>query len=229
MPKVGDGCEINYVWVKDSAGPVIQTLPTREVQDWVYADDNCDGQIDTVEDEETGLPVPVLLENTLDWYAQDTAGNLWYMGEHTEEYSCTSSPEPGCTSLEGTWSANIQEGSLPGIIMLADPSNGDFYQQEYDADNAEDMAKVLRLNARVELTFDHTATLEDEYEGCLKTKEWSPLEIGVVEHKYYCDGLFLLGNELQGGTVRTELVDYYSGDPVGVTPPGFQFDTNPNT
>ena len=27
-----------------------------------------------------------LLENTLDWYAQDTAGNIWYLGEDTKEY-----------------------------------------------------------------------------------------------------------------------------------------------
>jgi len=96
------------------------------------------------------------------------------------------------------------------------------------------MAKVLRVNARVELTFDNYIG-PDEYEDCLKTKEWSPLELGVVEHKYYCQtttpdgpiGLFLLGNELQGGTVRTELVDYYSDTPQEVTPPGFQFPTNP--
>jgi len=229
MPKVGDGCEINYVWVKHLDDPVvIRDRKTQEVQDWVYADDDCDGQIDTVVHE--GKLIPILLENTLDWYAQDKAGNVWYMGEHTEEYSRTP-PDPGSTSTEGTWSANIP-GALPGIIMLANPTPGDFYQQEYYADHAEDMAKVLRVNARVELTFDNPLALaqeklQDEYEDCLKTKEWSPLEIGVVEHKYYCDGLFLLGNELQGGTVRTELVDYYSGSP-DVEAPGFVFEPNPN-
>jgi hypothetical protein len=222
-PKVGDeGCEINYVWVKDSPTVMIRGLKTREVQDWVYVDEYCDGEPD------------YLSENTLDWYAQDRAGNLWYMGEYTEEYSCTppEDPNPGCTSTEGTWNAD-EEGAEPGIVMLADPTPGAFYEQEYLADEAEDEAKVLQVNARVALTLDNLFE-QQKYEDCVKTKEWSPLEIGVIEHKYYCQtttpdevpiGLLLLVNELQGGTVRTELVDYYSGSPVEV--PGFVLPHNP--
>jgi len=212
MPKVGDGCKINYVWVKGLDDPVsigsIQGIPTQEVQDWVYADEDCDGVPD------------FLSENTLDWYAQDDDGNVWYLGEYTEEYLCENHNNPDCVSTEGSWNADIP-GAEPGIVMLADPTPGAFYQQEYLEDEAEDTAKVLQVNARVNLTFNETNPTEinpGEYEDCLKTKEWSPLELGVVEHKYYCDGLLLLVNELQGGTVRTELVDYYSGAP-GVIPP----------
>jgi hypothetical protein len=213
MPKVGDeGCEINYVWVKDQT-VTIAGVETREVQDWVYVDEDCDGVAD------------FLSENTLDWYAQDNFDNVWYLGEYTEEYLCTPHTDPGCTSTEGTWTAGVDDAE-PGIVMLAEPTPGDFYQQEYLEDEAEDVAKVLRVNARVVLTFDNPLALvqeeQDEHEDCVKTKEWSPLEIGVVEHKYYCDSLLLLVNELQGGTVRTELVAvYYLTDPedVGVTPP----------
>jgi len=219
-----DGCEINYVWVKYLASPVmIAGLDTQEVQDWVYADENCNGVVDNGD---------YVSENTLDWYVQDDAGNAWYVGEHTEEYSgpppaCP--PDAGCTDTEGTWNANIP-GAEPGIIMLANPTPGDFYQQEYLEDEAEDLAKVLQVNARVNLTFDNTFDGDhQQYDDCLKTKEWSPLEIGVIEHKYYCDGLLLLVNELHGGTVRTELVDYWSDTPQsnGVIPPGFVFDTTP--
>ena len=47
-----------------------------------------------------------------------------------------------------------------------------------------------------------------EYENCLKTKEWTPLESGNVEHKYYCipDGLVFI-EELHGGTKEVELVE----------------------
>jgi len=50
--------------------------------------------------------------------------------------------------------------------------------------------------------------LADEYADCLKIKEWSPVEPGAVEHKYYCPYLGLVViNELSGGpTVRVELV-----------------------
>ena len=73
-----------------------------------------------------------------------------------------------------------------------------------------DMAKVLRRNAKVTLEMENFLE-DDEYDDCLKTKEWTPVERGVVEHKYYCPGTGLvLINELTGGaTVRVELVDEY--------------------
>jgi hypothetical protein len=90
--------------------------------------------------------------------------------------------------------------------MLADPAPGDFYRQEY-AQDAHDMAKVLRLNADVTLTFDNLLGTNG-YTGCLVTKEWSPLEHGAIENKYYCPGTGLvLDNEFQSSTVRTELVN----------------------
>ena len=124
-------------------------------------------------------------------------------------------------STEGTWNADIP-GAEPGIIMLANPTPGAFYQQEYLEDEAEDMGKVLQVNARVNLTFDNQfGPDEQKYKDCVKTKEWSPLEIGVIEHKYYCDGLLLLVSELQGGTVRTELVDLSPQLPNNISPPDF--------
>ena len=92
--------------------------------------------------------------------------------------------------------------------MLANPTPGDFYQQEY-ADDAQDMAKVMRFNADVTLTFPNQID-PDEYSDCLVTKEWSPLEPGAVKQKFYCPSSgkgLLLNNEFQGGRVRTELVD----------------------
>jgi len=38
----------------------------------------------------------------------------------------------------------------------------------------------------------------------MKTKEWTPLERGEVEHKYYCDGELVLIEELKGKTVIVE-------------------------
>jgi hypothetical protein len=63
------------------------------------------------------------------------------------------------------------------------------------------MAKVLRLNARVSVP-------DGDFEDCLETKEWSPLEPGAIEHKFYARGVGLvLVEELKGKTVRMELVD----------------------
>jgi hypothetical protein len=186
-----DGCQVNPVQVTDTT-PEIAGVTTRQVHDQVYEDDDCDGGQD------------FLSEDTLDWYAQDRDGNIWYFGEDTKEYCNREQPDVVC-STEGSFVAG-ENGAAPGIVMLANPAPGDFYQQEF-AEDAQDMAKVLRLNADVTLTYPNQID-PDEYSECLVTKEWSPLETGAIEHKYYCPGTGLvLINELQGGTVRTELVD----------------------
>ncbi len=46
------------------------------------------------------------------------------------------------------------------------------------------------------------------------TKEWTPLEPGVVEHKYYAGGVgFILGVMVKGGDERTELVHITTDSP----------------
>jgi len=141
-----------------------------------------------------------LTEETWDWYAQDDDGNIWYCGEDTIEYLYDEDWNLIGTSTEGSWEAGV-DGALPGYLILAEPSPGVCYQQEYYEDEAEDRAKVLRLNAKV--------TLEsgDSYEDCLVTKEWTQLDPGNVEHKYYAYGVGLvLIQELKEKTVRVELV-----------------------
>ena len=136
-----------------------------------------------------------LAEETLDWYAQDKAGNIWYFGEDSKDY------EGGVVvSTEGSWEAGV-DGAKPGIVMLADPHPGDSYRQEYYEGEAEDMGKVLRLNASASVPFG-------DFAQCLVTKEWTTLEPGVVEQKYYAPGVGLvLVRELRGKTINIELVD----------------------
>ena len=134
-----------------------------------------------------------LAEETFDWYAQDKAGNVWYFGEDSKAY------ENGSVSTEGSWEAGV-DGAKPGIVMLADPHKGDSYRQEYYEGVAEDMGKVLRLNASASVPLGY-------YDQCLLTKEWTPLAPGVVEHKYYARGVGLvLVEELKGKTQKVQLI-----------------------
>jgi hypothetical protein len=144
-----------------------------------------------------------LTEETYDWYAQDDDGNVWYFGEDTIEYLYDEDWKLIGSSTEGSWEAGV-DGALPGYLILAEPRPGVCYQQEYYEGEAEDTAKVLRLYAKV--------TLEngESYENCLETKEWTNLDPGVVEHKYYAPGVGLvLIDELKEKSVRVELVDMY--------------------
>jgi hypothetical protein len=45
------------------------------------------------------------------------------------------------------------------------------------------------------------------FTGCLQTLEWTPLEPGVSEHKYYAPGIGMVLEAKVGGTERVELVD----------------------
>ena len=117
-----------------------------------------------------------LVEDTFDWYAQDAQGNLWYLGEATEEY------ENGeVVSTAGSWEAGI-DGAQPGIILPASPAVGQAYRQEYYATEAEDNGEILSVSERVGLELD-------EYEDVVMTKDTTPLDPEVVEYKWYAPGV----------------------------------------
>ena len=85
--------------------------------------------------------------------------------------------------------------------MPANLRPGFAYRQEFAAGLAEDLAKVERLNARVSVPYS-------TFTNTLVTKEWTPLEPGAVERKYYAAGVGLvLVEEFHGkGLRREELV-----------------------
>jgi hypothetical protein len=135
-----------------------------------------------------------LVEETLDWYAQDKSGNVWYFGEDSREYE-----EGALVGTKGSWEAGV-DGAIAGIIMTVNPQVGDTYRQEYYAGEAEDMAKVVSLT-------ESAAVPYGSFDSLLMTKEWTPLEPDLVEHKYYAAGVGLvLEVMVQGGAGRVELV-----------------------
>ncbi len=135
-----------------------------------------------------------LVEDTRDFYAQDRRGNVWYFGENTKTL------ENGTvTSTKGSWLAGVNH-AMPGIVMEADPQVGDRYAQENAPGVAEDRAKVLSLDA-------HATVPYGSFDGLLKTKDFSPLEPSVVEHKKYLRGVgSILEKEVKGGQERLALV-----------------------
>jgi hypothetical protein len=135
-----------------------------------------------------------LVEDTRDWYAQDRRGNVWYFGENTKTLR-----NGKVTSTKGSWAAG-RNGASAGIVMEAHPKVGDAYSQEDAPGVAEDRGKVLSLDA--------TATVPyGSFTGLLKTKDFSPLEPAVVEHKFFLRGVgSILEKEVRGGNERLALV-----------------------
>ncbi|MCU1445620.1 hypothetical protein [Cryobacterium sp.] len=52
-----------------------------------------------------------IVEDTLDWYAQDSAGAIWYLGEDTAEFD-----NGTIISTGGSFEAGV-DGALPGIAL----------------------------------------------------------------------------------------------------------------
>jgi hypothetical protein len=137
-----------------------------------------------------------LVEDTYDWYAQDADGNVWYLGEDTKEY------ENGkLKSTEGSWEAGV-DGAQAGILLPADPEVGMKYRQEYYEGEAEDAGEVLSLGERVRVPFG-------AFEDVLQTKDTTPLEPNLVEHKFYAKGVGpVLATTVSGGSGREELLSF---------------------
>ncbi len=125
-----------------------------------------------------------VVEDTDDWFAQDSDGNIWYMGEASEDI------EDGVVvSTEGSWEAGV-DGALAGIQMYANPSEhlNTPYRQEYYEGEAEDVGEIVEVGISVTIDLG-------TYTNCIKIKEWDLLELGEYEYKYYAPGVGLLKEE----------------------------------
>ncbi|HKJ23654.1 MAG TPA: hypothetical protein VKB65_02450 [Myxococcota bacterium] len=141
----------------------------------------------------------VLVENTDDWIAEHANGDTWYCGEISqglETFDGDDPEEPELVTLEGSWKAG-RDGAKPGILIPADAPVGATYRQEFLPGDAEDMAMVLSrtwsygngegLDGLVPQDLADLLCDGD----CMVTREFSALDPGLYELKYYSPGVGL--------------------------------------
>ena len=139
-----------------------------------------------------------LAESTIDWFAQDGGGTVWYVGEATEELD----RRGRVTSTEGSWRAGTN-GARQGVFMPARPHVGQSFAQEHYPGHAEDHFKVVSRTATIAVPF---GTFRDR---ALMSEEWTPLEPGVRDAKWYVKGIGQVKEAtLKGGDERAELVSF---------------------
>jgi hypothetical protein len=124
-----------------------------------------------------------LEERTRDYYTQDEDGNVWYFGEDTAELD----ENGNVISTEGSWRTG-RNGAEAGIFMEANPQVGHTYQQEFYRHHAEDHYEVLSLTAEIKVPYGRFGGNKLKRSVEL-TKEWTPLEPEVIDHKYYVRGI----------------------------------------
>ena len=151
-----------------------------------------------VTDTESGEDIEV----TLDWYAQDLAGNVWYFGEIAQNFE-----DGELVDIKGSWKAGV-DGAKPGILMWAYPDGVDsepqqeVYRQEFFLGDAEDIGEFVGFVDSIEVR-------GRTYTNVLKTKDSTPIEPDVYEFKYYAPNVGLIleeayedDEELTGETVE---------------------------
>lgn len=155
----------------------IMGIPARVVRDRLYADGD-------------------VVEDTTDWYTQDRAGSVWYLGEATATLK-----DGRVVDRSGSFRAGTA-GARAGLVMPATPRRGAEFQQELYAGHAEDRFRVQSVDTRVRVPF---VTARHG----MRTLECSPLEPAVLDAKLYVRGVGVVGEVRvrgEGPPERLELV-----------------------
>ncbi len=146
---------------------------------------------------ERGKPVEI----TDDWFAQDSKGNVWYLGEAVRNFE-----DGKLVDRAGSFEAGV-DGAQAGIAMPAKPKPGLSYRQEYYKGEAEDKGAVITVGKeQVQVPFGF---FDREV---LMTRDLVPTEPKVQELKFYAPGIGnLLSVHTDGDGGRAVLVSFKAG------------------
>lgn len=153
--------------------------------------------VECVEVHDTAYVDGDLVEDTLDWFAQDVNGNVWYFGEFSETIE-----DGEVVSTQGSWEGGVDD-AVPGIVMLASPQVGRVYAQEYAPPDALDRGEIVSLGASETVPYG-------SFTNCIHTEEFTPVEPDVIENKFYARGVGQI-LELDENDDRIELttIEYF--------------------
>jgi len=186
QPEGGEDFEWNDVFATFE-NKTVNGVKTHVVRDTAY---------------ENGL----LVEDTLDFYAQDKKGNVWYFGEFVLNYRYDDEGNYLGTDNAGAWLANGVD-AFPGYIMPTREvleSLGNGYFQEFAPGVAVDQADLVTFNATADLDIGF-------FKGVLQTLDTSALEPDVREYKKYEPGVGFIATEVLNEEGELELAEQLLG------------------
>lgn len=142
--------------------------------------------IDTLVMEDREIKNGALEEVTLDYFAQDDEGNVYYLGEDVDEYDGSK-----VKGHSGAWLFG-KDTQNAGVIIPAHPKVGDTFK-------SEDVNKEIHEDDEI-IAVDETVTVPAfTFEHCIKLKE--VLADGDVEYKFYAPGVGVIREVPKGGDV----------------------------
>lgn len=125
-----------------------------------------------------------LTEATLDYFAQDDDGNVYYLGEDVDEYK-----NGKISGHNGAWLVG-KDTQRPGLLMPAHPKIGDTFK-------SENVPKITWEVDRIISATETTTVPAGTFNNCIKIRETA--SDGDVEIKYYAPGVGCVSeNETSG-------------------------------
>ena len=115
-----------------------------------------------------------LTEATLDYFAQDDAGNVYYLGEDVNTYN-----NGKISGHSGAWLLGKQT-KIPGVLLPAHPKVGDKFQ-------SENVPGITREDDEVVSVSETMTVPAGTFHDCVKVKEHA--SDGATEFKLYAPGI----------------------------------------
>ena len=115
-----------------------------------------------------------LTEITLDYFAQDDNGVVYYLGEDVNEYK-----NGAVSGHSGAWLLG-RDTQVPGVLLPAHPQVGDKFMSENVPHITWEKDEVVSVSETVTVP-------AGTYTGCLKVKERA--SDGSTEYKFYAPGI----------------------------------------
>ena len=114
-----------------------------------------------------------IIEKEIAFYAQDNDGNVWYLGEHPEEFA------DGKFVDAPTWITGIEDARA-GVKMMAEPKVGmpNYFQGWGPAVEWSDYGRIDKMG-------QETCVPIDCYKDVMVIAEASLKEVGAAQFKYY--------------------------------------------
>lgn len=183
-------------WVYEGGGETIEVEVTDETK--LIDGITCVVVIDIASED------GVVIEVTGDWYAQTLTGDVWYCGEISQNFEVFAGdlPEdPELVDIDGSWKAG-RDGAEPGVLLPFAPIVGTTFRQEVAYGEAEDAITIESLS-------ETEAAPGGVCNGdCLLTSDYTALEPGVSENKFYAPGIGLIVETNPDTGDRLELVEF---------------------
>ncbi len=127
----------------------------------------------------------LMFEDSDFYYAQDEAGNVWWMGEKSTKFEYDEAGNLVRTYDDSTWIAGVN-GAKPGYYMPSNPVVGASHYEIFSPNDGDlDHADILSVS-------EHVPTVLGQLDDVVKVFEASDFKLGFYAHKDYAPGLGLV-------------------------------------